>query len=73
MQAMGSVFTNKYAEGYPYKRYYGGCEQADKVEQLAIDRVCKIFGCSMQMFNLIVDLKQMVQFMQHYLKLVIKY
>ena len=45
MQAMGSVFTNKYAEGYPYKRYYGGCEQADKVEQLAIDRACKIFGC----------------------------
>ncbi|MCT7498625.1 serine hydroxymethyltransferase [Aliarcobacter cryaerophilus] len=46
MQAMGSVFTNKYAEGYPYKRYYGGCEQADKIEQLAIDRACKIFGCS---------------------------
>ncbi|MCT7498519.1 serine hydroxymethyltransferase [Aliarcobacter cryaerophilus] len=46
MQAMGSVFTNKYAEGYPYKRYYGGCEQADKVEQLAIDRACKIFACS---------------------------
>ena len=46
MQAMGSVFTNKYAEGYPYKRYYGGCEQADKVEQLAIDRACKIFGCN---------------------------
>ena len=45
MQAMGSVFTNKYAEGYPYKRYYGGCEQADKVEQFAIDRACKIFGC----------------------------
>ncbi|MCT7487674.1 serine hydroxymethyltransferase [Aliarcobacter cryaerophilus] len=45
MQAMGSVFTNKYAEGYPYKRYYGGCEQADKIEQLAIDRACKIFGC----------------------------
>jgi glycine hydroxymethyltransferase len=46
MQAMGSVFTNKYAEGYPYKRYYGGCEFADQVEQLAIDRACKIFGCS---------------------------
>lgn len=45
MEAMGSVFTNKYAEGYPYKRYYGGCEQADKVEQLAIDRACEIFGC----------------------------
>jgi len=45
MEAMGSVFTNKYAEGYPYKRYYGGCEFADQVEQLAIDRACQIFGC----------------------------
>jgi len=45
MEAMGSVFTNKYAEGYPYKRYYGGCEQADKVEQLAITRACQIFNC----------------------------
>ena len=46
MQAMGSVFTNKYAEGYPGKRYYGGCEYADKIEQLAIDRACEIFGCT---------------------------
>ncbi len=45
MEAMGSVFTNKYAEGYPYKRYYGGCEFADKVEQLAIDRAKELFGC----------------------------
>jgi glycine hydroxymethyltransferase len=45
MEAMGSVFTNKYAEGYPNKRYYGGCEFADKVEQLAIDRVTKLFKC----------------------------
>ena len=45
MEAMGSVFTNKYAEGYPYKRYYGGCEYADIVEQLAIDRACKLFDC----------------------------
>ncbi len=45
MEAMGSVFTNKYAEGYPYKRYYGGCEYADKIEQLAIDRACEIFNC----------------------------
>lgn len=43
MQAMGSVLTNKYAEGYPGARYYGGCEIVDKVEQLAIDRLCKIF------------------------------
>ncbi|MGE0738464.1 serine hydroxymethyltransferase [Sulfurimonas sp.] len=46
METMGSVFTNKYAEGYPGKRYYGGCEYADGVEQLAIDRACKLFGCS---------------------------
>ena len=45
MEAMGSVFTNKYAEGYPYKRYYGGCEYADTVEQLAIDRACELFDC----------------------------
>jgi glycine hydroxymethyltransferase len=45
MEAMGSVFTNKYAEGYPYKRYYGGCEYADVVEQLAIDRACALFNC----------------------------
>jgi glycine hydroxymethyltransferase len=45
MEAMGSVFTNKYAEGYPGKRYYGGCEYADMVEQLAIDRAKKLFGC----------------------------
>lgn len=44
LQAMGSVFTNKYAEGYPRKRYYGGCEFADVVEQLAIDRAKDIFG-----------------------------
>lgn len=44
MSAQGSVFTNKYAEGYPGKRYYGGCEYADKVEQLAIDRLCKLFN-----------------------------
>ncbi|MBR0183298.1 MAG: serine hydroxymethyltransferase [Bacteroidaceae bacterium] len=44
MQAMGSVLTNKYAEGYPGKRYYGGCQVVDKVEQLAIDRICKLFG-----------------------------
>src|SRR5687767_14515725 len=44
LQAMGTVFTNKYAEGYPGKRYYGGCEFADVVEQTAIDRVKQIFG-----------------------------
>jgi glycine hydroxymethyltransferase len=43
---MGSVLTNKYAEGLPGKRYYGGCEVVDKVEQLAIDRLCKLFGAT---------------------------
>ena len=46
MQAMGSVLTNKYAEGLPGKRYYGGCEVVDKVEQMAIDRLCKLFGAT---------------------------
>src|SRR6476659_2602681 len=45
LQAMGTVLTNKYAEGYPGKRYYGGCEFVDEVEQLAIDRLKKIFNC----------------------------
>lgn len=44
MEAMGSVMTNKYAEGYPGARYYGGCEIVDQSEQLAIDRLCKLFG-----------------------------
>src|SRR5262245_1821445 len=44
LEAMGSIFTNKYAERYPGKRYYGGCEVADKVEQLAIDRAKQLFG-----------------------------
>ncbi|MBQ6401925.1 MAG: serine hydroxymethyltransferase [Firmicutes bacterium] len=44
MEAAGSALTNKYAEGYPGKRYYGGCEFVDEVEQLAIDRACKLFG-----------------------------
>ena len=41
----GSILTNKYAEGYPGKRYYGGCEHVDKIEQIAIDRACQLFGC----------------------------
>ena len=45
LRAQGSVLTNKYAEGYPGKRYYGGCEFVDKAEQLAIDRACKLFNC----------------------------
>ena len=46
MKSMGSVLTNKYAEGLPGKRYYGGCEVVDKIEQLAIDRLCKVFGAT---------------------------
>ncbi|WP_295079259.1 serine hydroxymethyltransferase [Tabrizicola sp.] len=46
MEAQGSVMTNKYAEGYPGKRYYGGCQYVDIAENLAIDRACQLFGCS---------------------------
>lgn len=46
MEAQGSVLTNKYAEGYPGKRYYGGCEYVDVVEQLAIDRAKELFGAN---------------------------
>ena len=45
MSAMGSILTNKYAEGYPGKRYYGGCEGVDVVEELARERAKKLFGC----------------------------
>ncbi|MCQ2792158.1 MAG: serine hydroxymethyltransferase [Bacilli bacterium] len=45
LEAQGSVLTNKYAEGYPHKRYYGGCEFVDNIESLAISRLCKIFKC----------------------------
>ena len=44
MMAMGTVLTNKYAEGFPSKRYYGGCEVVDKVETLAIERICRLYG-----------------------------
>src|SRR6478672_13027643 len=46
LEALGTVFTNKYAEGYPGKRYYGGCEYADVVETLAIERAKQLFGCA---------------------------
>jgi glycine hydroxymethyltransferase len=46
MEAQGSVLTNKYAEGYPGRRYYGGCQYVDVAETLAIDRACELFGCS---------------------------
>src|SRR5918911_3243203 len=46
LEAQGSVLTNKYAEGYPGRRYYGGCQYVDVVERLAIERVTKLFGCA---------------------------
>ena len=48
LEAQGSVLTNKYAEGYPGRRYYGGCEFVDVAETLAIERACRLFGCSIQ-------------------------
>ena len=46
LEAQGSVLTNKYAEGYPAKRYYGGCENVDVVESIAIERVCRLFNAN---------------------------
>src|SRR5688500_16611025 len=46
LEAQGSVLTNKYAEGYPGRRYYGGCEYVDIAESLAIERACRLFNCS---------------------------
>jgi glycine hydroxymethyltransferase len=57
LEAMGSVLTNKYAEGYPGKRYYGGCEIVDQTEQLAIDRLKELFGLNMPMYSLIPELR----------------
>ena len=51
MKAQGSVLTNKYAEGLPGKRYYGGCEVVDEVEQLAIDRIKMLFGAEWDVFR----------------------
>ena len=66
MEATGSILTNKYAEGYPYKRYYGGCEFADQVEQLAIVEHVKFLVVNMQMCNHIQEVKPIVLYMQHY-------
>lgn len=52
MEATGSVLTNKYAEGYPGRRYYGGCEHVDTVEEIANRRLKELFGLNMQMCNL---------------------
>ena len=45
LKLQGSILTNKYAEGYPGKKYYGGCENIDVIENLAIELACKLFGC----------------------------
>ena len=62
MQAQGSVLTNKYAEGLPQKRYYGGCEFVDEIEELAIQRAKNYSMQTGLMFNLIVERKLMLPF-----------
>ena len=62
LEAQGSVLTNKYAEGYPGKRYYNGCEHVDVAENLAIERLKKLFNCKFANANLILVLKLMEQY-----------
>lgn len=62
MEAMGSCLTNKYAEGYPGARYYGGCQIVDQTEQLAIDRACKLFGAEYATCSLIPEHKPMLPY-----------
>ena len=66
MEAQGSQLTNKYAEGYPKKRYYGGCEHVDVVEQLAIDRAKEYLVQIMPMYSHILVRKQMLRFTKRY-------
>ena len=67
LMATGSVLTNKYAEGYPNKRYYGGCYVVDEVENLAIERAKQLFGCKYAMYNLTQAL-QILRYIMPYVK-----
>ena len=66
MQAMGSCLTNKYAEGYPGRRYYGGCEVVDQSEQIAIDRLKQISERNGQTYSLILEHRQMLPYFWQY-------
>lgn len=63
LEAAGGIMTNKYAEGYPGKRYYGGCVHVDEAENLAVDRLKRLLKLNMVMFNLIRVLKQIWLFL----------
>ncbi len=73
MDAMGSILTNKYAEGYPDKRYYGGCEYVDIVEDLARERAKEIFGADHANVQLIPVLRRIWQFILLFLSREIRY
>ncbi len=73
MEAMGSLLTNKYAEGYPHKRYYGGCEFVDEVEDLARERLKNYLLQNMPMYNHILVHKPIWQFICLCFRLVILY
>ena len=73
MELAGSVLTNKYAEGYPGKRYYGGCQFVDEVETLAQERLKKLFGCEYANVQLILVHRRIQLFILLYYSQVIKY
>ena len=66
LEAQGTILTNKYAEGYSGKRYYGGCEHVDVVEDICIERIKKLLTLDMQTYRFIQDLKPIRQFFLHY-------